>query len=133
MSFHDALAEHMRKFSETPFKLNVSDCGLYVADWVHRCTGIDPFSEWRGDHPKFCGEAVLPGNPAMVSLVHDLAKKLGLVKVDIPERGDIGAFMTEKFMGIGIFTGTAWSGKTPNGIFCSRYAKTIDAYQVPHV
>ena len=112
------MSAYLRQAAREPFAWGVSDCALFMADWVRFARGLDPAASLRGRYRCHLGAARhirrLGGLEAMG---RTLAAAAGLPETDDPKPGDIG-LVRDPLAGplFAIRTALGWVAKAPQGI-----------------
>jgi hypothetical protein len=132
MPSHDALAQYLRNAAGVPFEIGSNDCAMFVGDWVLQRTGIDPCAQLRGTYATYDEYCKMVEGEKMLSIFANCLSTIGAETTELPVRGDVGVFINNRVLAVGIFTGTAWAGKAQRGIFILRNAFCLKAYKVLH-
>lgn len=69
-------------------RLGEHDCGLILADWIERVTGVDPAAAVRGTYQDEASLAALAGPLGLPRLFDRILLAGGLVRIEQPALGD---------------------------------------------
>lgn len=107
------------------------DCGLMVAAWVERMTGVDGASPWRGRYATRIGWLrILKREGGIEAVIAAGAALAGLTETKEPKRGDIGvARLPNGELMAGICLGERWASAGLNGL-AACCAEPVRAWRV---
>ncbi|WP_342163082.1 DUF6950 family protein [Methylobacterium sp. SD21] len=117
----------LRQAAREPFVWGVSDCALFMADWVRIARGMDPAASLRGRYRCHLGAARhirrLGGIEAMGRA---LAAQAGLAETNDPRAGDIG-LVSDPLAGplFAVRTAIGWAAKGPRGIALGAFPAIV--------
>jgi hypothetical protein len=94
------LAEHIRQAYHATFAWGINDCCLWPADWVHKGTGTDFGSDWRGKYKTEAGAAKLMKKRGYTGPADIASEHLLEIPVPLAGRGDL-LLHPEGCLGIG--------------------------------
>ncbi|GJE38550.1 DUF6950 family protein [Methylobacterium persicinum] len=109
---------YLRQAAREPFAWGVSDCALFMADWVRVARGVDPAASLRGRYRCHLGAARhIRRRGGMEAMGRDLAAQAGLPETTAPGPGDIG-LVRDPLAGpvFAIRTRIGWAAKGPGGL-----------------
>lgn len=107
------------------------DCGLMVAAWVERATGIDPATPWRGRYETRIGWLrILRREGGIEAVIAAGASLAGLIEAAKPKRGDVGiARQPNGELMAGICLGARWASAGLTGLAVCA-AEPVRAWRV---
>lgn len=92
-----------------PFEWGKNDCCLFAADWVERCTGIDPAAELRGKYSSALSAGrLLEEMGGVRGIIRAIGEPIGMKRIDgtHDQRGDLVVADTGNGESIGICIGS---------------------------
>ena len=113
-----ALPRFLADAAAKPFQFGDWDCVITLANWIAWRTGVDVAADIRGTYSDDAGwVAIVLREGGMANFISGRAAKVGWVRKESPELGDIGLLRTRDNLRVGgIWDGRRFWAKIGNGI-----------------
>lgn len=127
-----ALVAFLRRAAREPHRNGQWDCSMFLANWFQEITGRDPVVHFRGQYNDRAGwQAIIERAGGLVSLIDDVAVRVGIARTQIPELGDIGVIDLPRLGHTGaILAMSGWALKLNDGLSIVP-GKPVAAWKLP--
>lgn len=89
MTRSEALAQYLAEVRGTRFRPGSHDCGMFVAGWVRRITGVDHGARWRGRYRGMARLAEIMAQDGFESHVDYISNLFPDVPPSMAQTGDL--------------------------------------------
>ena len=116
MDWTPVVADFIAAEMEKPFAFSSTDCCATADRWMTGVLGFSPLRKYGRVYTDEAGAREWLGEPGSIAVaVNRVMRASGLHKTPDPRPGDIGLFVQNRKLAVGIHTGSLWFSRDADG------------------